>query len=272
MAKKKLSNKKLLHQKKANSNKTKRTKKTDSAITPMNFISKEQFINETTKLLNKVNQSGDPTNIATFPAQLYPERKAIARLLQGYLLVDKDLVATDKLDNLTDYHEQHILIRGLVSDFIPGASDEEGRLLIQNPTLIAHNKEGQNNWNYLTEPQALAPAYFLALKDILSASDNVRVSVGDYIVLDALVTETEELSQIAIVDSGLIITTKYGFNTLDSITSAFPRKQDFLFEFTDLPNNPGQWGLVLNNEGLTYWSPLASRQKEAAPEHLQLFN
>ena len=54
MAKKKLSNKKLLHQKKANERKVTGIKKTDSAITPMNFISQEQFISEATKLLQKV--------------------------------------------------------------------------------------------------------------------------------------------------------------------------------------------------------------------------
>ncbi|WP_156655731.1 hypothetical protein [Ligilactobacillus agilis] len=46
----------------------------------------------------------------------------------------------------------------------------------------------------------------------------------------------------------------------------------FLFEFTDLPNEPGQWGLVLNNEGLTYWSPLASRSEQVDPKHLAEFN
>ena len=272
MAKKKLSNKKLLHQKKANERKVTGIKKTDSAITPMNFISQEQFISEATKLLQKVKQSDNPTNIATFPAQLYPERKALARLLQGYILADANLKATDQLTNLTDYQNQNILVRGLVVDFIPGTSDEEGRLVIQAPTIIAHNKDGQTSWNYLTEPLALAPSYQLALKDILSASDNVRVSIGDYIILDTLVTTKETLSQIAIVDSGLIITTKHGFNTLDSISSVFPRKKDFLFEFTDLPNDPGQWGLVLNNEGLSYWSPLASRSEQVDPKHLAEFN
>ncbi|MCL8206116.1 hypothetical protein M5361_13300 [Ligilactobacillus agilis] len=110
----------------------------------------------------------------------------MARLLQGYILADANLKATDQLTNLTDYQNQSILVRGLVVDFIPGASDEEGRLVIQAPTIIAHNKDGQTSWNYLTEPLAIAPSYQLALKDILSASDNVRVSIGDYIILDTL--------------------------------------------------------------------------------------
>ncbi|KRL79486.1 hypothetical protein [Ligilactobacillus equi] len=265
MAKKKINAKKLLHQKQSQARKAQPIRRQHDAFTPMNHISDEQFVKDSITMLKNVKQADDKRSIANFPAELLASRKATARYLQGYFLTDARLQA-QPLSGLKNYISEHIVIRGLVSDY----DAEKEELLIQNPILLAHSKQEQGAWNYLPEPLHLANCFSLPLKDIYSASNGVRVSIGDYIMLDALIREDESLTSVAIIDSGLIVTTRQGFETADNIDGSFPRKHDYLFEFKDLPN--GDWGLVLNQAGIDLWSRLSERQPEDYSTNLAIFS